>query len=125
MSSDEVQQKSRERMVKWSAENKERKREADKKFYENNRALVNSYKAKRRAVVLKASPPWLTAEMIDQIRKHYAEAERLTRETGVEYEVDHIVPLQGKIVCGLHVPWNLRVITAVENNRRSRVFSGL
>lgn len=45
-------------------------------------------------------------------------AERLTRETGIPHQVDHIVPLQSKIVCGLHVEHNLRVITATENARK-------
>lgn len=120
---DEVKEKSRARTRQWSKDNPERKRQMGKKFYENNRALVNSYKAKRRAVVLKATPPWTTMEMIEQIRAVYAEAERLTQETGIPQQVDHIVPLQGKICCGLHVPWNLRVITAVDNNRRPRIFS--
>lgn len=120
---DEVKVKARQRMREWSANNKERKREQDKKFYESNRALVNSYKAKRRAAVLSATPPWLTEQDWQAIREVYRLCDLMTVETGVEHEVDHIVPLQGKIVCGLHIATNLRVITAVANNRRPRIFS--
>lgn len=118
-------EKARARTRKWTTDNPKRKRAMDKKFNEEHRALVTSYKAKRRARERQACPPWLTAEMEAQIRALYAEAERLTRETGIEHEVDHIVPLAGKTVCGLHVPWNLRVITREANNHRPRVWQGV
>ncbi len=69
-----------------------------------------------------ATPPWLTEAHWIQIKEIYAEAERLTKDTGIRHEVDHIVPLSGKTVSGLHVPWNLRAIPAEENNRRPRVW---
>jgi 5-methylcytosine-specific restriction endonuclease McrA len=49
----------------------------------------------------------------------YKTAITMTRITGEQYVVDHIVPLRSEVVCGLHVPWNLRVITREENLKKS------
>lgn len=54
-----------------------------------------------------------------QIRAIYAEAEKLTKQTGVTHSVDHIVPLCNPIVCGLRVPWNMCIITLDDNIRKS------
>jgi len=62
---------------------------------------------RRRQHERQATPEWADKQAIAAI---YREAERLTRETGEQYVVDHIVPLRGRVVSGLHVPWNLRVI---------------
>lgn len=121
-SREDVKERSRKRTREWASKNKERKREADRAFVENNRAVVRSYKAKRRAKERQATPAWLTEAHLEAIKAIYIEAERLSKETGIPYQVDHIVPLSGKTVSGLHVPWNLRAIPAPENNRRPRIW---
>ncbi|MFP5434219.1 MAG: HNH endonuclease signature motif containing protein [Alphaproteobacteria bacterium] len=59
--------------------------------------------------------PWANQEAIRAI---YAEAALLTDTTGVRHEVDHIYPLQGKFVCGLHCEANLQILTKTENIRK-------
>lgn len=112
----------RNRTREWVAKNKDRKRELDRNWINNNRAVSRSHKAKRRAKERMATPLWLTDAQLEAIKAVYLEAERLFKETGIPYQVDHIVPLSGKTVSGLHVPWNLRAIPAQENNRRPRVW---
>lgn len=106
--------------------NKERRMQQSRDWKKNNpdaAALMSRVaSSKRNAKKKKATPPWLTKEHLEEIKSIYSEAVRLTAETGVPHEVDHIVPLSGKTVSGLHVPWNLRAIPAQENNRRPRVW---
>lgn len=66
----------------------------------------------------KRTPSWLTADDKRLIKAKYSEAHWMTVRTGFKHHVDHIVPLLGKDVCGLHVPWNLRVIPARENIKK-------
>lgn len=70
---------------------------------------------RRQAAQLKATPQWLTQAHLADMELLYLKAARLTRETGTPHHVDHIHPLRGAASCGLHVPWNLQVITADEN----------
>lgn len=74
---------------------------------------------RRRQREARATPRWLPPEARAAIRVLYAKAARLTRETGEMHVVDHIVPLDGKLVCGLHVHWNMRVVHWRENAVKS------
>jgi hypothetical protein len=76
---------------------------------------IRALKAKRRAAKLEALPQWLTKSDHEEMKELYEIARIFKLYTGEEYHVDHIVPLQGENVCGLHVPWNLQVIPAKEN----------
>lgn len=73
------------------------------------------YKVSKR----KRTPKWLTKEHKKQIKILYVKAKLLTEKTGVLHHVDHIYPLRGKTSNGLHVPWNLRIITSDDNFHKS------
>lgn len=81
----------------------------------NGRCLECSgqtYRSERYDRLRKATPPWVDAK---EIKKIYDDAKRISRETGIPHHVDHIWPIAHEAFCGLHVPWNLRIIPAVNN----------
>lgn len=89
------------------------------KIVDRLKAQNVAHTAKRRTAEINATPPWVDVAAIVQV---YVKAQQMTRETGVPYHVDHIVPLINKKVCGLHVPWNLQPIPAAENLAKSNKF---
>lgn len=101
---------------------KERERKRLHMLRYNKREELAAHRAARRAVYraskVNASPSWLTDEMNAEIRRKYAIAQLFTRETGIPHHVDHRMPLRGDTVCGLHVPWNLRVVPALLNLKK-------
>jgi hypothetical protein len=71
--------------------------------------------AKRRCSKLEATPPWVSGDHLKRIESIYIACSRVSERSGVPHHVDHIVPLQGVAVKGLHVGWNLRIIPASMN----------
>ena len=98
------------------------KREYQKAWKERNLIWVRADTKARRRKHREATPKWLTKKEKAEIRQLYQIAITMSKTTGEQYVVDHIVPLRGENVCGLHVPWNLRVITQEENLKKSNKF---
>ena len=75
----------------------------------------NAQRAKRRSTRLNATPKWLTREQLKQIQCYYIVAKWIGSILGDQIDVDHVIPLQGDKVTGLHVPWNLQLMIHTEN----------
>ena len=86
---------------------------ADKKAASHARVI------KRRAAKMQRKPSWANEQLI---AAYYKEAKRLEELTGIQFHVDHIIPLQGELVSGLHVETNLQLLPAHENLGKSNSF---
>jgi 5-methylcytosine-specific restriction endonuclease McrA len=102
-----------------TARPEEAKKKYRDKWAKENVVVVRAFTKARRRKHRLATPCWLTDVQFKDIRAIYEQAISLSRATGIPYVVDHIIPLQHEDVCGLHVPWNLRVITREENGLKS------
>jgi hypothetical protein len=94
-------------------------KEGEDKYRRENLAKKRARDSIRYCNKLNATPKWLSKEQLLDIETIYKEASIKTSHTKIKHEVDHIVPLQGKNVCGLHVPWNLQILTKSENCSKS------
>ena len=94
----------------WKVNNSEYTKKYHKKWRKNNRGIINAHSSKRRAAKLQAAPSWANKKTIDMI---YIIA-NICNKT-----VDHIVPLQSSVVCGLHWEANLQLLTQQENSSKS------
>jgi len=113
--------KNKETIIKktseWAQKNKEKRRIIVMKSQKKNAHTHAANESKRRAIKLNATPKWLTKEDFQQIKEFY-------KNTPQGYHVDHIIPLKGKEVRGLHVLWNLQYLPALENIKKSNKFGG-
>lgn len=114
-----VNEKDRERGRKRRMSRPDLEKRYQKNYYARSRdrklASNRALRIKRERCV----PAWLSPEQLEEIKKFYWLAKDLQVITGEVYQVDHIVPLQGKTVCGLHVPWNLQVLPRDINIRKA------
>lgn len=123
----------------WDSYTKEEKEIKSKRAHENYiknksrvisqvavwRANNRSYRHRRYEEKVKATPTWLSPFQKWQMDLIYTVRNILNEKSGyTEYHVDHMIPLKGKIVSGLHVPWNLRLLNAEENLRKTNKYEG-
>lgn len=108
----EQKQKQAKRMKDWYEKNRESQLEYKRQYAKDTRGSYTARDAKRRASKLQQTPKWADLKAIEEFYKNCPEG----------YHVDHIVPLQGKNVRGLHILENLQYLPAVENIRKSNKF---
>lgn len=102
--------------------NPESVKAAFKKWQDNNRAKLTAKQRAKDAHKKRATPPWLSFIQQAQIAEFYELADARRTQTGKDFHVDHIFPLDGKKFSGLHVPWNLQVISAFDNlSKKNRI----
>ena len=111
-----------QRTAKWREANREYSSQLSREWTKNNPSKAAAQASKRRAKLLNATPVWAD---FTAIQAEYDLAEWCSKATGIKYHVDHIVPLKGKTVCGLHVPNNLQVIPAKDNHVKHNKFTAI
>ena len=107
------------RMKKYRKENRGAVLNAQKAWRDKNPAVMAHHDSKRRSARLQRTPSWANDQLI---AAYYMEAKRLEELTGIKFHVDHIIPLQGELVSGLHVETNLQLLPAHENMGKSNSF---
>jgi hypothetical protein len=125
----EYYQKTKEKRLATNAEyrknNPEKLAEINKVWRLKNSASLNARNRARKAAKLNRTPEWLTVIDFERIENEYKLAALLTKVTGSPWQVDHILPLQGKTVSGLHVPSNLRAIPAFDNKSKHNKYEAI
>lgn len=108
-----------ERATRWRFGNPDKAREIGRDWVARHPDRAYGYTVRRRMAKMQRTPPWLTQAHRDEMARVYRESRRLAKVSGIPHNVDHIVPLRGEKVSGLHVPWNLQILTARQNRLKS------
>ena len=110
-----------DRTAEWQKANPEKVKEHAKASRGRNPDREAAKVQRRNAAKLQAIPSWANREAID---RHYANARYLSKATGHQHHVDHVIPLRGDTVCGLHVEYNMRVVPHFINTRKGNKLVG-
>jgi hypothetical protein len=100
------------------SKNRESRLAQKKEYRQSNRGKINALVAARKKVIKQRTPKWVTKEELWLIKEAYELAALRTKMFNFSWHVDHVLPLQGETVSGLHVPNNLQVIPGKENVRK-------
>lgn len=87
------------------------------------RRATKKYYVTYRDKQLLGTPKWLSVEQVNEMKKLYLLAKLKSLNEGKQWQVDHIIPLQGSTVSGLHVPWNLQIILKRDNVRKGNRYA--
>jgi hypothetical protein len=111
----------------YRTKNKEKRIAQVKKWARENRGRANANKKAYKVAKIQACPSWVRdeADLMWMMAEAYELAALRSDMFGFSWHVDHEVPLRGKDVSGLHVPWNLQVIPGQENMSKSNKFVGV
>lgn len=104
--------------LKYRLENPEKAKATYRIAKLKRRAKATAAERERQIAKIGATPKWLSKEQKKQIANIYEMARKTSFLAGFKCHVDHIVPIKGKLVCGLHVPWNLRVVSQSYNSKK-------
>lgn len=119
----EYYEKNKEKILenkrRYNEENKDKVLAWKKSEYEKNKEDYIFRANKRKYRKYNATPSWLSEGDWLQIEDIYSRARELSASSNENYDVDHIIPIQGKNVCGLHVPWNLQILERKQNRQKS------
>jgi hypothetical protein len=114
----ENQEKVLAKKAEYRENNRESLRLKNKEYYEVNKDSYKDYRRARKKRLKVATPSWLTDQHWLEIEAIYNLARDCKLVSGQDYHVDHMVPIKGKNICGLHVPWNLQVLPADINQSK-------
>lgn len=103
---------------------KEKRNTQTAEWKKQNKDRVNFLNMTRYASKLERTPKWLSKEQLQEINEFYTMAKELENVFPWKQHVDHVVPLQGDGVSGLHVPWNLQILSAKDNITKGNRYNG-
>ena len=112
-----------QRIKQFHAANIGKKQASDRRYADNNPSKISARVRKYKYTKLCRTPNWLGVDELWMIEQAYELAALRTKLFGFVWHVDHVLPLQGKLVSGLHTPYNLQVIPGRDNMSKSNRFT--